>query len=816
MKRIFCIIIALIISSIVICSTTIEANGSSEFTLYNIPLASNECSNENINGYYSDNEEWFFNLQDLCEMTRTSYKVNQSEITLSQGALKITIDSDKDMLRIGDDETKFEVKKYDGNYIVKPYALLKLLCADCVCVDNSKMVVTMPAVTTYEAIKLQDMQKLYRNIYNENRLNFVVRMASSIFIDCFFSGIGELYNTTSEKYLERALFEINKVDVTKSAEQEYIDECREKSKANYDIVCNLFSATETFVEPLKKTIMDLELKGSYEILNHLKSAEDTSKFGKKLLGLSNIIISTEDKLSCDKDSYTIFSKTLTEDNLKNIPGDYSTLIKSANKVSEELESEFNAIYSSTLDEIEKNVIDEVMKAAVDSIDEILVKKNNLTAADDLYLSNKASTMYAAYGIATSITSIILHNSIEAYAADLNAIYLSAIQNDICYIVLNMDDDMDGFWNPDSAVQLVDMLNLYDRTSIALYTNLIKSNSKFGIGYDNDEMELLSTLAGNWAYALSTCEPQKDICTLNEFKEYYKNDTTVSLDLEKVEMYSGQATNITETTITTISSSKNESELKSIIESKGNICAWEYADYDGNGTKEAFAIIGSDTMPDFYVSDYVEVVYYISSNGDIKEITNISGAMCSKAKRIEHMGKSFFSYDATAGASGSEMFLFGVKNNNCYELKISGSITDFFSKNGTCYATLSEFLPEGGHVWNDYELEYDENEQEFYIINSVITDNQILNFVNAYLENNQSDLGVLLSNTYPYCASEYMASSDTKWSCPINNYEYTYSPLEYIAGSYPYYAFVDKKTMICTITANYDTVAEFDLSGYING
>lgn len=59
----------------------------------------------------------------------------------------------------------------------------------------------------------------------------------------------------------------------------------------------------------------------------------------------------------------------------------------------------------------------------------------------------------------------------------------------------------------------------------------------------------------------------------------------------------------------------------------------------------------------------------------------------------------------------------------------------------------------------------------------------------------------------------MASTETKWSCPINNNDYIYSR-NYIAGSYPYYAFVDKETLICTITANYDTVVEFDLSDYL--
>lgn len=101
------------------------------------------------------------------------------------------------------------------------------------------------------------------------------------------------------------------------------------------------------------------------------------------------------------------------------------------------------------------------------------------------------------------------------------------------------------------------------------------------------------------------------------------------------------------------------------------------------------------------------------------------------------------------------------------------------------------------------------------VNSSMSDNEILYAVNKYLEENQNHLGDWLSDSGAYCPAEYMASNSTNWSCPINNYEYKYSPTNYIAGSYPYYAFVDKETLTCTITANYYTEAEFNLSNYLN-
>lgn len=95
----------------------------------------------------------------------------------------------------------------------------------------------------------------------------------------------------------------------------------------------------------------------------------------------------------------------------------------------------------------------------------------------------------------------------------------------------------------------------------------------------------------------------------------------------------------------------------------------------------------------------------------------------------------------------------------------------------------------------------------------ISDNEILKAVNKYLEENQSNLGIWLSDGNPYCPSGYMASNDTNWSCPINTDWDNYSSNE-IAGAYPHFAYVDKSTLKCTLTANYETVIEFDLSDYI--
>lgn len=170
---------------------------------------------------------------------------------------------------------------------------------------------------------------------------------------------------------------------------------------------------------------------------------------------------------------------------------------------------------------------------------------------------------------------------------------------------------------------------------------------------------------------------------------------------------------------------HEEKLKDVIASKGTICTWEYADYDGNGTKEAFAIVGTKSMPNYYVCSDIAGIYFISTNGEVTQLnaTNPNLKMCMIERCTEYAGKKFFSCNTTAGGSSSETYLFGVKNGKCYELEISGTIVDFYSRDGICYATKGEFLPEGGHVWTEYALSYNEETQEFSMNDQASTQQQ---------------------------------------------------------------------------------------------
>lgn len=169
---------------------------------------------------------------------------------------------------------------------------------------------------------------------------------------------------------------------------------------------------------------------------------------------------------------------------------------------------------------------------------------------------------------------------------------------------------------------------------------------------------------------------------------------------------------------------DEERLKNNISDYGIIGAWHYDDYDGNGDKEAFAVIISDNDEN---SRPIEAVYYIDSTGkaqlmndDLKWSLYISQNGCYR----ECSGKGFFWFDMGAYGSGWYSAVYSVKDGVPYELDISQNIQGFYQdENNKFYTTKDEFLPGGGHLHHDYELIFNGSTQQFSVGNKIDVANQ---------------------------------------------------------------------------------------------
>ena len=155
---------------------------------------------------------------------------------------------------------------------------------------------------------------------------------------------------------------------------------------------------------------------------------------------------------------------------------------------------------------------------------------------------------------------------------------------------------------------------------------------------------------------------------------------------------------------------DQSQLREIVEGHGNIGIWEYADYDGDGLNEAFALVAGGYGQ---ADDAIQAIYYVDSFGVLTELNSPRGMAYYEAE--DHFrscgGKGFFWSDYGASGSGWSSFVFGVKDGAPYELDISGQIQGFYQDERSFYTTENDFS-EGYHTYPEVELIYDSNTQQF--------------------------------------------------------------------------------------------------------
>lgn len=189
-------------------------------------------------------------------------------------------------------------------------------------------------------------------------------------------------------------------------------------------------------------------------------------------------------------------------------------------------------------------------------------------------------------------------------------------------------------------------------------------------------------------------------------ELYQSDEFLSTDYVVLE---GQAPKSVTIQLKKLKEyTEDDLKEKVISESNGNIVAWVYEDFDGNGTKEAFAVIdnGAEDVPK------IQSIYFIDNKGNTKEMRNtFDYPAYDDSKYTICQGKGFFSVDVSGGGSAWKTYLFSVKDNNAYELDISGDLQGFYERNGIFYTTENNFN-NGTHEYPEIELIYNSDTQQF--------------------------------------------------------------------------------------------------------
>ncbi|MCR5507505.1 MAG: hypothetical protein K6F34_02340 [Lachnospiraceae bacterium] len=147
---------------------------------------------------------------------------------------------------------------------------------------------------------------------------------------------------------------------------------------------------------------------------------------------------------------------------------------------------------------------------------------------------------------------------------------------------------------------------------------------------------------------------------------------------------------------------------------GTVCALECHDYDGNGTNEAFVVIGED---DEYGGYYPDAVWFIADDGTTKVMRTDFDDMSMYSDESgyyvynpsENVG--FFSAECGGYGSGWLNFIFGVKDGRPYEPDLSMNTEGFYIDQYDEFYTLTDNFDDG-HKYMITELEYDRKTGQF--------------------------------------------------------------------------------------------------------
>lgn len=139
----------------------------------------------------------------------------------------------------------------------------------------------------------------------------------------------------------------------------------------------------------------------------------------------------------------------------------------------------------------------------------------------------------------------------------------------------------------------------------------------------------------------------------------------------------------------------------------------YADFDGNGTYEAFGVtgVGEDGL-----YNNVEITY-ITSDRTVVPIDTDSSFYGLPLGLLSVDNAKFLLWSKTAGGSGATTYLFGVKNGTLYQPKVSGTHDSFYyNENMDCYIGTTSNFSHNGHEYIPSYYEYDMATGEFIPVN----------------------------------------------------------------------------------------------------
>ena len=539
LKRLISCYIALILllSSIGI-SGTIAYAAENDFEEITLALNSNVVDDDTIDLYLLD-EVHYITLNDLCRLARCTKSVDGDVISVTQGIWRAEFDTAKHTFYDGYQTVDITIlDNSNGDYAVPALLFLSYYKA-MVLIKNDTLYCDLPECTAWEALDLDygnSLVDIYELYGGEG--NVELSLTLDILMD-FIMG----KNPTTEKYLKSAYYEALDVDIyANDAVEQYVNERNEKvynalvAEETQSLLESLSSICGTGDTTNKITQEAMDLYILFHCTGQTKDFYNLAYNAMEIGDATSVRRYADQIASVWREGD--FQKSLVKNNAKTTEGVFF-LLSSAVEAAQQVKythQENNLVYrvmgqenmkklsldvgdnewytvaniykstSTSLQNSFVNILADLQTVAINDLVSEAAEKIGV----DTFLENAASKATGIKGIKAASWKIglevgrgavnlfswidslaepdslvdILFTDVGAYEADRLALYLSELQQNVYWVLCHEYERLSNNWGDVDAYQdYIYAQQLYCRTSIAMYQNLIAMNDEFGSNKD---------------------------------------------------------------------------------------------------------------------------------------------------------------------------------------------------------------------------------------------------------------------------------------------------------------------------------------------
>lgn len=503
LRRLFsvCLVIALFFSLLSQSEFEVHAE-ENNFKKVTFSLDSNVIHNSSIDLYLHE-DVYYISIDDLCSLTRCSQSEEDGIISINQGFWSAEFDINAQTFDDGYqkvDDTILEISK--NKYAVPAVMFLNYFKASVAFIEGDKLFCKMPEFTAWEALDVNfkdtliDIYELYGGEGN---------VELSLWLDIIMDFImGDMAD--SEKYLSDAFVaalevEINDNDSVKDYKETMVQKLYSElhSEQSEDFLESLkdrlsISAepSEWYIESYYNAVEKSFVKLAYDA-NEAGNYDEIKNYGKGFYDAfaeKNKVTKGAKEFFKNMDYLMVFisaaSETAKEMKYVNATNDLVYNVMGQENLQYLGISADDNLWFTVANKYQ-NVLNVGKKQLESEIINFLIDKSCWETAISGAVINIEGVSKGSGALALSISRIIAKNInpitkgiIDGFKADRRGLYLSELQQNVFWVLDNTAKKFDGqLDNKDIYEKYIQAEQLYCRTSIAMYKNLIKMVKQFG-------------------------------------------------------------------------------------------------------------------------------------------------------------------------------------------------------------------------------------------------------------------------------------------------------------------------------------------------